>query len=339
MTGGAEGGKVLVSIGIKALNEEMHIAASIASAFAALGNLKGEVVLADSGSQDRTLEIARAFPDLRIIQLANRAERCCGAGAQLAYQTTRGDYFYLLDGDMVLHPGFLEAGIAFLEAHPDHAGVGGIVHEANTTSIEYAARQRNAEARSEAVAGDVDRLDCGGLYRRSAIEQVGYFADRSLHAFEEFELAARLRNRGWKLARIAVAAVDHHGHSAGGFALLWRRVRSGYAGGTGEVFRAGLGRSHWRETSLGFSHFRHACMVVAWWLLLLALLVTGHFGWLLLCLGAALAFLSWRRRSLMHGAYSLATWTMHGIGLLQGLMRRRPGPERALRFLVIQDRG
>ena len=42
-----------VSIIIKALNEERHIAAAIESALAALGGIDGEVILADGGSRDR----------------------------------------------------------------------------------------------------------------------------------------------------------------------------------------------------------------------------------------------------------------------------------------------
>ena len=69
-----------LSIGIKALNEEADIAAAIESALAAAEPFAGEVVLADSGSTDRTIEIARSYP-VRIVQLANIGERCCGAGA------------------------------------------------------------------------------------------------------------------------------------------------------------------------------------------------------------------------------------------------------------------
>lgn len=326
-----------VTIGIKALNEEAHIGPTLTSAFDALQGLSGEVVLADSGSQDRTLEIAGAYPALRIVQLADWSQRCCGAGAQLAYQTARGEYFYLLDGDMSLDPGFLHRGIAFLDSHPDYAGVGGIVREMNTTSIEYQARKRNAEARDDAKAGDVDRLDCGGLYRRRAIEDLGYFADRNLHAFEEFELGARLRVAGWKLARIAVPAVDHHGHSEAGLSLLWRRLRNGYAGGTGEAVRAGIGHKHWQETILRFSHCRHAVIVIGWWLALAGLALMGKGWWWLACLLLPLAFLSWRRGSMRHGFYSLATWMMHGIGLIQGLIRPRKPPQMPLDLIVVQS--
>ncbi len=77
-----------MTIGIKAFNEERHIAASLASAVDAADFLGAEVILADSGSVDRTVEIARQFP-VRIIQLADPTERSCGAGAQLAFQDAR----------------------------------------------------------------------------------------------------------------------------------------------------------------------------------------------------------------------------------------------------------
>ena len=44
-----------VSIIIKALNEERYIATAIESALIALAGLDGEVILADSGSSDRTI--------------------------------------------------------------------------------------------------------------------------------------------------------------------------------------------------------------------------------------------------------------------------------------------
>ena len=88
-----------LTIGIKTLNEERRIAAALASAVEAARPWQGEIILADSGSTDRTIEIARNFP-VKIVQLADEADKSCGAGAQLAFQYARGEYFYLLDGDM-----------------------------------------------------------------------------------------------------------------------------------------------------------------------------------------------------------------------------------------------
>jgi cellulose synthase/poly-beta-1,6-N-acetylglucosamine synthase-like glycosyltransferase len=49
-----------VSIIIKALNEERHIASAIESALAALREIDGEVILADGGSTDRFPRLAPA---------------------------------------------------------------------------------------------------------------------------------------------------------------------------------------------------------------------------------------------------------------------------------------
>lgn len=315
-------GAVTVTIGIKALNEETHIGASLASACAAAAPFSGEVILADSGSSDRTVEIARGFP-VRILQLADPAQKSCGTGAQLAFQEARGEFFYLLDGDMVLKPGFIAEGIAFLRANPDFAAVGGRVREANTTGIEFELRAQLDAVKGSSIAGEVDRLDCGGLYRTEAIRSVGHFADRNLHAFEEFELGARLRARGWKLARIAVDAVDHHGHAVAGYTLMLRRLRTGYAGGPGEVVRAALGRPHFAQVLRDFVQLRYGLVIYAWWLFLLLAALNG--SWLALAVIAAVpvAYFSWRRGGLRLGLYSLASWNLNAIGLLQGLVRKR----------------
>lgn len=318
-----------VTVGIKALNEEAHIADALRSAVAAVAPFDGEVILADSGSTDRTLEIARTFP-VRIVQLANLEERCCGAGAQLAFQFAQGDYFYLLDGDMVLQPGFLEAGIAYLDAHPQVAGVGGLVREVNTEGEGFQIRAQTVARDRNWLPGIVDRLDCGGLYRTSAVREAGWFADRNLHAFEEFELAARLQARGWKLARIDAAAVDHYGHQTGGYKLLLRRIRSGYSGATGEVLRGAMGQPHQQIVLRRMGHVRAGIAVILWWIALLACLFTGSWWALLGLLAAPVLFLSLRRRSLRLGLYSIAAWNVSAIGLVSGLFRRRVHPGRAL---------
>lgn len=318
-----------VTVGIKALNEERHIDAAIRSALAAVADLGGEVILADSGSSDGTIAIARAYP-IRIVSLADPAERSCGAGAQLAFQDATGDYFYILDGDMVLDPGFLAAGIAYLEAHPDVAAVGGLVREMNTEAAEFEIRARAVESEGAWRPGPVDRLDCGGLYRVAAIREVGWFADRNLHAFEEFELGARLRSRGWKLARIDHPAVDHYGHRSDGYALLLRRLRTGYAGAPGEVLRSAIGQPQLREVVRHLSHIRVALLVTLWWLALLVSIGTGAWVALAALIAAPVLFLSWRRRSARLGLFSFASWNVTALAFYLGLLRTRVAPDTPL---------
>lgn len=315
-------------IGIKAYNEEAKIAAALESALAAAAPFKGQVVLADCGSTDRTVEIARGYP-VTIACLAAGEDRGCGVGAQLAWQAAAADcdYFYLLDGDMELDPDFLPAAVAFLEERPDMAGVGGRVIERNLEGQDFQVRAQ----KQRGFEGEVDRLDCGGLYRAEAVRAAGYFADRNLHAFEEFDLGARLAVRGGKLARLDRPGVYHYGHAMGGYALLWRRLRSGYAGGLGEVLRAAVGRPHLPVVLRRLWPLQMAFAILGWWIAILLLLIAGRAVMALLLIAAPIAILTVRRRSLPLALYSFAAWNVLAIGLVTGLFRPRIAPEKRLK--------
>ncbi len=333
-----------VSIVIKALNEERHIAAAIESAIAALeemqGEIVGEIILADSASTDRTIDIAARYP-IRIVTLRNAAERSCGTGVQLAYQHSTGDFVCLIDGDMILHKGFLGAAIDFLIANPSFAGVGGLIVERETGNIEYVKRARDQSA--DLLPGEVTRLDCGGVYRRAAIQSVGYLGDRNLHGSEELELGARLRAHDWKLARIPVEAIDHHGHSGNGYTLLRRRWTTRFAFSTGELLRATFGTSAFPLVlrKLRWELFLFAA-VYAWWLCLIAAPFLA--GGLAKAAAAAtvvvlipFAAMALRCRSLSIGIYSVTAWNVYAAGLLPGLLRRRVDPAGWIDSVVIRD--
>ena len=119
-----------------------------------------------------------------------------------------------MDGDMLLDPDFLPAALAYLETNPAVAGVTGHVDEMNQTSLEYVRRGRRISPENR--IGSIDRMNGGGLYRRKAIEEVGYLSDRNLHGYEEFDLGVRLRAQGWSLHRLDRSFVRHFGHALGG---------------------------------------------------------------------------------------------------------------------------
>jgi GT2 family glycosyltransferase/O-antigen/teichoic acid export membrane protein len=321
--------QVRLAVGVKALNEERHIAAAIESSLEAARPFGGVVVLADCGSSDRTVEIASSYP-IKIVQLADPTEKSCGSGAQLAFQSADCDFFYLLDGDMQLEPAFLPAAVKFLVENPQHAGVGGQIVETNLDGCDFRIRSLRSRPMANGTSYEVDRLDCGGLYRTQAIRDVGYFADKNLHAFEEFDLAARLATRGWRLARLNTTSLLHHGHADNSYRLLWKRLRSGYASGAGEVLRAAIGQPHLPYVISRLSHLRHGALVVAWWALLaLALFMPADPAWRLAMLAflilSPVAFLAVRRRSLPLGVYCVAAWNISALGTIAGIARpRRP---------------
>ena len=55
------------------------------------GEVMGEVILADSASTDRTIEIAAKYP-IKIVTLQPVEDRSCGTGVQLAYQYSAGRF-------------------------------------------------------------------------------------------------------------------------------------------------------------------------------------------------------------------------------------------------------
>lgn len=331
-----------ISIVIKALNEERHIGATVESALAALAatGLNGEVILADSASTDRTVEIAARYP-IMIVRLNRIADRSCGAGVQLGYQYCRGRFVCLIDGDMQLDAGFLPDALRFLNDHPDFAGVGGIVVEREALNLEYVKRASAHDA--DRAAGVVDQLDCGGLYRREAIEAAGYFGDRNLHSREEMDLGVRLRVRGWKLARIDVPGVDHHGHSGNAYALLLHRWRTKLAFGTGEVLRATIGRNAFWPA---LHKMRHELVLLSavhvWWLALIAAafaMAPSVRGTLALASLALLPFavMALKCRSLRIGLYSVTAWNVYAAGIWPGLFGRRVDPARWIDSTIVQD--
>ncbi|GAC1528944.1 MAG: glycosyltransferase [Ramlibacter sp.] len=331
-----------VSIIIKAFNEERRIERAIESAMRAVDQLGpggGEVVLADSCSTDRTLELAARYP-IRIVQLADAGERCCGIGPQLGYQYTEGTWLYILDGDMELLPDFLPAAIAFLEARPEVAGVAGQVIEANIKSLEYLARAKRAQARMR--PGRVEHLEMGGLYRRSAVEQAGYFSDRNLHSYEELDLAARLRVRGWRLWRLGMPSVLHEGHDEPALVLLRRRWRSRYLCGLGELVRAAQGQPHWRLVLGSVRELRLYAAVIGWWLLLATtplwpLAATQRVLLFMALLLAPVALMTSRTRDLRRAAFSVVSWSFHAAGLLRGLAFPRRPPHAPVRSTLLVD--
>ena len=328
-----------VSIVIKAFNEEENICAAIESSLLAVAEVGGEVVLADSYSTDRTVELASRYP-IRIVQLAHPHERCCGAGPQLGYQHSLGEYVYILDGDMRMLRGFLAPALAFLARHPEAAGVGGRLVELNTESLEY--RERGLRAAAHLSPGEVDRLDGGGLYRRRAIEESGYFSDRNLHSYEEFDLGVRLRALGWKLWRLPVDAVTHYGHDASPYQLLMRRWRTGYVCGLGELVRAAVGQPRMRLVLRDMRELRIYSAVLAWWLALLSIPLWPLPAPARLACFTALAstpvlVMLWRKRSLSRAMYSVASWCFNAAGLVRGLLHRRRAPRGPIPSRILRE--
>ena len=327
-----------VSVIIKALNEERNITRAIESALLAINKVGGEVILADSLSTDQTVELASRYP-LRIVQLVNPQDRCCGVGAEIGYRVAHGEYIYILDADMELDGDFLVAAVAALDADTSLAGIGGTLKDLYVVNAEF---RRRAEDIAAVEIGEVDCLNGGGLFRKTAIEQVGYLTNRNLHSYEEYELGLRLRANGWHLQRINLQAVKHYGHTDTSFRLLWRRWRGRYAWGAGELLREAWGKPYLREAIKGVAQYRLSIIVLGWWLSLLLGAIGGYYhpsGWWIffVLLLVPLIFGVIRRKSLMDGLYMVVSQNLHTAGVITGFFSARRGdPDQPPEFRTIK---
>ncbi len=326
----------VLSITIKTLDEEAKIGPAIESALAAANEIPGpvEIVIADSLSTDKTVGVASRYP-VRVVQFVNKRDCGCGAGVQLGYQHSLGEFVYILDGDMEFVPGFLGKAYQTISQDEKLGGVAGL-HE--DTRIRNVVDQIRVTNKAASQPGEVRYLNCGGLYRRAAIDSAGgYASNRNLKAYEEAELGFRLGSAGWKLLRMPVAAVRHTGHDLGTFELMLRHWKSRRAMAAGVLLRTAIGQPWWK----GPVHLlMHPLAVMAWWLMFIVALAAlpSWVAWgLLAAFATVIGLLALKKRSASHVATSVFDWHYTAAAICIGFFYPRRPPETPIASRVLHE--
>ena len=307
----------VVSIVIKALNEEANIERCIKSALKSLGKKKGEIILVDSLSTDNTIEIARKFP-IKIIQLKDPSMRSCGIGPQLGYLYSKGNYIFILDADMELSENFIDIGIKVLKSDPLLSGVGGIIKEGMVDNLVFSRRAERNRLQSKHHFNK--SLNMGGLYKRSAIDAVGYLSNPNLHSYEEFDLGTKLLSRGFLLKRIESPMVTHYGKNKKSLQILLDRWKSKYLHGSGELIRNNLSSG---TLVMVLREIKLYILVLLWWLILVSNIFLIIFSWKPLIFQLTLTmlfilFFTLIKHNVFEVAFSLVSWSLTSFGLLIG---------------------
>ncbi len=211
-----------------------------------------EVVVADNGSTDNSMEVLREeFPSVRVIALDknygfaegyNRAINVQGDDVQC---TKEAEYTVLLNSDVEVTEGWLEPLLDYLDRHPDVAAVQPKIRSW---------KQRNMFEHAGAAGGYVNRLGypyCRGrvlwkveedkgqydtiaevdwtsgacmCVRTSAYKECGGLDAAFFAHMEEIDLCWRMRNKGWRLVCLPQSVVYH----LGGGALSYDSPRKTY---------------------------------------------------------------------------------------------------------------
>jgi cellulose synthase/poly-beta-1,6-N-acetylglucosamine synthase-like glycosyltransferase len=203
------------------------------------------VVYVDSGSSDGSVALAASFGatvhelDMRVPFNAGRARN--EGLSRLAALHPQLRYVLFIDGDCEVMRDWPIEAVAFLDAHPDVAAVGGQRRERDPRRSIYnmfCAKEWEAHPVGESRA-------CGGdaMMRIAALSAVGGYR-YDLLAGEEPELCIRLRAAGWRIWLLP-GQLTVHDAAMTRFSQFWRRgVRSGYGYMQGLLLHGGPPEFH-----------------------------------------------------------------------------------------------
>jgi glycosyltransferase involved in cell wall biosynthesis len=168
-----------------------------------------EVIVADGLSTDGTRGVITAFqqdvPDLSV-HLVENPRRHIPSGLNRAIEASKGEIIIRVDGHAKPYPDYVAKCIAAHEAgRGDNVGgvweirPGAATWIANSIAVAAAHPLGVGDAlyRHARQAAEVDTVPFGS-FRRSLVEQVGFF-DESLLTNEDYEFNARIRKSGGKI--------------------------------------------------------------------------------------------------------------------------------------------
>ena len=118
-----------LSVVVVTKNEEKRIAKCIESIIDAIKNANinsSEIILVDSASTDKTVEIAMKYP-IKIIQLHPSWFLSPAAGFYIGFLNSNGTYIQFQCGDSILDRNWFKLAIPILEKNENIAGVTGII--------------------------------------------------------------------------------------------------------------------------------------------------------------------------------------------------------------------
>lgn len=202
-----------------------------------------DVVVIDDGSTDGTAAYVRKrWPDVRVIEQENRGisavmNRCLDEGRA-------SDYVALLNNDVELAPGFVQAIVDALEADPTAGSAAGKMLDFTVRDVLDGAGDEMRwsggawrRGHGEKDVGQYDRQEyvlspCGGaaVYRIAAVDDVGGFDSDFVAYYEDVDWGLRAQLAGWTCLYVPRAVCFHMGSAttstgerANEYAMLLRR--------------------------------------------------------------------------------------------------------------------
>jgi GT2 family glycosyltransferase len=202
----------LVSVIIVSFNRAADLRLSLTAVFASR-DAAIEVIVVDNASTDGTADVAASFGVAHLVR--NQDNRGFAEANNQGLALAKGKYIALVNNDAVVADDWVAGHVAFLEAHPEAAAVGGKAYHWNDESplgdrsnhyVGYSVVGSDGDTPPVMDPPDEVRevLTLSGaavVIRRAAITDVGgpFLDPLFFMYYEETDFFARAVRKGWKL--------------------------------------------------------------------------------------------------------------------------------------------
>jgi len=275
-----------LSIAIVNWNTREYLERCLRSIFEHPPDCEFEVIVVDNASTDGSAKlVADNFHNVTLI--SNSENLGYARGNNQAIETSSGEFILLLNPDIEVKPGALDALLAFAKAHPEAAAVGcRLIHPDGRIQrsvrsfpspaavlFEYLKISRifpNSRLFGRyrmtyfdySTAAEVDQpmASCLLLSRR-ALDDVGTFDEQFPIFFNDVDWCYRAKKKGWKIFFTPDAEVIHHGGAS-----------------TTQVRAKMISESHRSLARFYAKHYRGKMCAVIYWLIMIAIFTNSFFA-------------------------------------------------------------
>jgi N-acetylglucosaminyl-diphospho-decaprenol L-rhamnosyltransferase len=197
------------------------------------------VIVVDNASGDGTAELMREqYPEVTLVELSENLG--FGRAVNAGVRAGEGDAIVLVNNDVLVAPGFVDAIVAPLGS-PTVGMVAGLTTIPETNLVDAFGIELDRalagynRARRAPVGTPAGRLampsGSAAAYRRDAWEAAGGFDDALFAYGEDVDLGLRLRWLGWEAAEAPAARGVHLGGASAGVDSPLQRELAGFARG------------------------------------------------------------------------------------------------------------
>lgn len=225
-----------ISVIIVSWNAKEFLRECLASVTQTASDCVGEIIVVDNASVDGSPDMVREqFPDVILIEAG--ANLGFARANNLAMKEAKGEYFALVNSDVVVNTECMQQLLRFMEKRPE-AGLAGPRIVGKDGGLQGSCRlfptvwnnvcralaldrmfpsvpllsghemrhfQHDVCAQAEVISG------CFWMARRAAVQRVGGLDERFFFYMEDVDWCRRFREDGWKLFFVPEATAVHHG--------------------------------------------------------------------------------------------------------------------------------